>query len=589
MSKNNRRDGRSGLFFDRETIDFIAYAVRKYPRRTALLVGMLFLSGLAESVGIVAMLPLLEMATGGAAQARSPISRVVEAAVTRIGLPLRLEVMLGLIVVAMCLKGAFRLMAMRQVGYTVSRVGTDLRLTMIESLLRTRWAYFISQPTGRFANAISSEALRASASYRNICTLFASLIQVAMYTAIALLVSWQLAILALAAGLIVVVVLGPLVRRAREASRKQNRLMRSLTVRLTDALHGIKPIKAMGREEHLQPLLVSETRELNHTQEHQVWATEAATATQEPLLVILMSGMLYYTFSTGTHSFAVMLVMVFLFTRLAGRIGQAQVSYQGITLGEAAFWSLRESIDLAVQQAEPTAGELEPPPLREGIVLEGVSFGYGDRRVLDGVDLTVPAGRFVALVGPSGAGKTTIADLIVGLYWPQEGRVLVDGVPLERFDLNTWRQRIGYVPQEMFLFHDTIFANLTLGDPAITREDVQEALEAAGAWDFVASLPDGLDTVMGERGARLSGGQRQRIAIARALVRKPTLLVLDEVTTALDPRTEAAICATLRGLSGEATILSISHQSAMMEAADIVYRLEGGRATRLEMAGAAAS
>jgi ATP-binding cassette subfamily C protein len=191
--------------------------------------------------------------------------------------------------------------------------------------------------------------------------------------------------------------------------------------------------------------------------------------------------------------------------------------------------------------------------------------------------MVIPAGRIVAITGPSGAGKTTIADLIVGLHQPQEGSLLVDGVPLTELDLAAWRGSIGYVPQEMFLFHDTVYNNVALREPKISRGGVKAALVAAGAWGFVSELSEGLDTVLGERGSKLSGGQRQRIAIARALVHRPKLLVLDEITTALDPRTEAAICRTLHELRGRVTIRSISHQPAMTEIADHVYRLEGGR------------
>ena len=146
-------------------------------------------------------------------------------------------------------------------------------------------------------------------------------------------------------------------------------------------------------------------------------------------------------------------------------------------------------------------------------------------------------------------------------------------------DIRTWRNVIGYVPQETFLFHDTVFANVALGDPAISRVQAETALRRAEAWDFVAALPDGMDTVVGERGARLSGGQRQRIAIARALIRDPALLILDEATTALDPETEAGIVATIRRLTGKLTVLSISHQPAMKQTANVVYSLNDGRAT----------
>jgi ATP-binding cassette, subfamily C, bacterial len=208
------------------------------------------------------------------------------------------------------------------------------------------------------------------------------------------------------------------------------------------------------------------------------------------------------------------LVMAFIFYRLAGRISLLQVEYQGITGSESAFWSIRENIDHAVRERESYRGTMPVPHVRDGILLDHVSFGYSDQLIFEDLSLSIPSGRFVALVGASGAGKTTIADLVAGLHRPISGEVLIDGVPLSVLDLHSWRERIGYVPQEMFLFHDTVLHNITLGSPSVSSEDVEWALRSAGAWDFVQALPSRLDTMMGERGARLSGGQRQRIAIA---------------------------------------------------------------------------
>jgi ATP-binding cassette subfamily C protein len=188
----------------------------------------------------------------------------------------------------------------------------------------------------------------------------------------------------------------------------------------------------------------------------------------------------------------------------------------------------------------------------------------------------------VAIHGESGSGKTTLADLIVGLHRPEEGRVLVDGRPLEELNLPSWRRAIGYVPQEMLLFTESVFLNVTLGDPTFSEKDAEDALRLAGAWDFVQEKADGLHHPMGHSGALLSGGQRQRIALARALVGRPALLILDEVTTALDPQTELEICDTLRTLAGKVTILSISHQTAMREAADQVILMKDGRLEVLE-------
>ena len=212
-------------------------------------------------------------------------------------------------------------------------------------------------------------------------------------------------------------------------------------------------------------------------------------------------------------------------------------------------------------------------------------FDYGDSRVLDGVSLSIPKGRITCLVGESGSGKSTIADLVIGLITPSRGEVRVDGAPLAEVELAAWRGRIGYVPQDNLLLHDTVHANVTLGDANVNDADVARALEAAGAAEFVAAMPDGPHTVVGERGARLSGGQRQRIMIARALAHRPALLVLDEATSALDPASEAGICETLAELRGELTILAVTHQAALRNIGDVVYRVEDGRVTLEQAAG----
>ena len=173
-------------------------------------------------------------------------------------------------------------------------------------------------------------------------------------------------------------------------------------------------------------------------------------------------------------------------------------------------------------------------------------------------------------------------DLIIGLLRPKTGEVWIDELPLKLVDLRQWRRMIGYVPQETLLLHDSILMNVTLGDPDITEGEAQEALRKAGIWEFVEKRPKGIYSSVGQRGLMLSGGQRQRIAIARALVRKPKLLVLDEATTALDPENEAAICETLQKLRGDITILAISHQTAIMEVADRAYRLQGKTAVAIE-------
>jgi len=574
---------------EHQSLGFIAFYTKAYPRRTVLLIILLVLAGLAEGIGVATLLPLLELSVPNSGAELSGLSSAVSDLLSVAGLAPRIEILLVLIVVGMVLKAVFRLMAMKQVGYTVARVASDLRLELIRALMGTRWSYFTSKSAGHLANSIGTEATRAGNGYQSVCKLFASVIQALIYGTLAFMVSWQMALIAVGAGFVVVMVLNRLVSLSRAAGYSQTELMGSLLARLTDAVQGIKPIKAMAREAHLQPMLERETRELSRTQQRMVLAAEAMDSMQEPLLVVLMAITLYLALTVGQLALTSVIIMAFLFYRFAGRIAMAQSDYQSIASGESAFWAMKERIDSAIDQRENLGGALSPPLLEKGLEFDSVSFRYAAKVVLDGASFSIPAGEVVAIIGPSGAGKTTIADLIIGLHQPEAGMILVDDLPLPEFDLRGWREMIGYVPQEMFLFHDTVYDNVALSDPSITRGDVQVALTAAGAWEFVESLPEGLDTVLGERGSKISGGQRQRIAIARALVQRPRLLVLDEVTTALDPATEAAICQTLLELRGKVTILSISHQPAITKIADRVYCLEDGRLHQLETLTAQAS
>lgn len=247
---------------------------------------------------------------------------------------------------------------------------------------------------------------------------------------------------------------------------------------------------------------------------------------------------------------------------------------------ESAYWSLQEKISKAQQNQEHPGGNISAT-LEQGISINNVDFGYNEKMILKNVSLEIPSRTFTSIIGPSGAGKTTLIDLITGFFQPVHGQVLVDGTPLPKIKLQSWRRMIGYVPQDTILLHDTVFINVTLGEPSLSLEDAEYALKAAGVWDFVSSMPEGIHTTVGERGTKLSGGQRQRIAIARALAHRPQLLILDEATSALDPETESAICQTLDELRGTLTMLAISHQTALVEVADRVFKISDGNITQI--------
>lgn len=546
------------------------------------MVVLLALGGLAEGIGVATMLPLLNVAImpeGTTGDDR--VTELVTGVLAAVGLEPTLAVLLGLIVLGTVLKAGFIWLGMTQVGYTIAHVVADLRLRLIRALLRARWSYFVKQQVGHFTNAVASESHRAAFAYREACTAGAALVQISTYLLIALLISWPVALFAAVAGLGLIRGLRRFVETTRQAGDDQTRLMDSLIARLTDLVLGIKALKAMGLEDRVTPFLEDRTEQLLGAQRRQIRALETLQLVQEPIVAVLLAIGLWTAMTLELASFSQVLVLAIIFYRLLRHFNTLQLRLQAMSEGESAFWSLWAKIEEAEASGERWPGSRPTTGLREELRYEDIRFTYGDHDVLSNVSLVIPAGSFVSLVGESGSGKTTLADLTAGLLEPTGGRILIDGVDLTEIDLQGWRDTIAYVPQELLLFHGSVRENVTLGEATLTDEAVWDALRLSGAELFVQELPEGLNTLMGERGARLSGGQRQRIALARALVRRPSLLILDEVTASLDRETEGQIARVLQGLAGHTTILSISHRPLMTECADLVVEVSAGSVFRV--------
>ena len=558
----------------------ILHLFRAYPLASFLMIAALFLSGLAEGLGVSALLPMLKIAmnSGDASDVPEPpgeLEQAVLGVLGWLGIPVTLGALLGLIVISAIIKAILLLFAQRQVGYTAAQIATDLRLEVLRNMMRSRWSFFLHQPAGRLSNALATEAQRGAGAYMQGATAITLMIQALVYGGIAMAVSWQATLLSLIGGAIIIWASHFLVRMARKAGNKQTRLMVSLMSHLTDMLQSVKPLKAMGREDLVDELLNNETNRLNKTMRRQVLAGAALNSGQGLLFIVLIAFGVYLALGVLSIDFATVLILALTLGRAFNYLSKVQKQYQQLAQNESAYWSLKQTSDAAKAQKEHMGGDLMPT-LETGISLRKVDFLYDGHPVFSGLDMEIPAHKIITINGPSGSGKTTIIDLVIGLIRPDGGEILIDGVPFEQIDVKAWRRLVGYVPQETVLLHDSILYNVSLGDPLISEARVIDALKKAGAWEFVCEMQDGLHTLVGERGGRLSGGQRQRIAIARALINDPRLLILDEATSALDPETEAAIIATLRDLRSQLTILAITHNSGLADAADVIHRLKPG-------------
>ena len=564
---------------------------RKYPWQTLLTLVAILFAGISEGFGISALLPLVNTVFNQASQAGttagSPpdwsqsLDKIVQGVLGAMGLAPTVLVLLTLFVACIAFKCLLVYLANKQIGFTVVLIATDMRLTLLKSLFASNWEYFISQPVGKLTNAVATEAHRASTAFNFGAKMASMVVEAMIYTVLAFLVSWKATLISLGGGVFILVILRRLVRKNRRAGAKQTVHMQSLIAQMTDVLISIKPLKAMAREKQSDEVLTDTTRRLNRALQKQVLSKAALGSFQEPLTIIFLVLCLYIALVYWNLSLTAIMAMVFFIGKILKQVEKIQKEYVNLVEYDSAYWSLLEKIDGARNAREVLTGTLEPT-FSSCIRMDSVSFSYAGRAVLDNVSIEIPAGSFSALLGPSGSGKTTFADLLTGLLRPQKGDIWIDDAPLSQIDIGSWRGMIGYVPQENLLMHDTILKNITLGEETISEPEVETALRAAGAWDFVQQMPKGIQSVVGERGSMISGGQRQRIAIARALVKHPKLLILDEATTALDPKTEKEICATLQQLKGGITILAISHQTTVVECADWAYRLKEGKLERVK-------
>jgi ATP-binding cassette subfamily C protein len=550
-------------------------ALRARPGLSAGLLAGLVLAGLAEGFGMAAFLPLLSLAEAGGGEAGG-LAEIVLGALDRLGLARAIGPLLLLIVIAMTARIVLVQGAMTAAALAQARIAAALRRRLVDGVINARFGYFVDQPIGGHANAIGVETDRAAGAYTLAVQMAASAAQVLAYLVVALLIDWRVTLAAAVLGGAIAAALGPLLGIMRRQGAELAHAYRRVGALLMETLQGIKTLKAMASEGRLGRLLEAEIARLSGVLARYAVIESSLRAAQEWLLVVAIGLGIALASGTLDLSLATIVLGAALFYRAVGRMNTLQAALAALVHNQAFQADLVARLN-ELGAARETARAEAPPRFSHALVLEDVHAAHGPRAVLEGVALQIPFGAFVVITGLSGAGKTTLADLILGFLEPTRGRVLIDGRPLARLDARAWRAQVGFIAQDAWLLNDTVRVNVTLGDPAIDDDAVWAALAEADAEAFARRMAGGLDALVGERGGRLSGGERQRLALARALVRKPRLLVLDEPTSALDHEAEAAIGRTLVAQRGKTTILAIAHRPALAALADRVVRLESGR------------
>ena len=532
---------------------------------------------LLEGFNIGLLVPLLESLQSSEEGGGHWVSQALDSLFSTIGLPFTL----GSILVALGALVLFQAVLKYWRMILVSRITTGfvawMRTRAMATLLNTDISYFHQEKLGTLANTLTTQPTEAGATLFAFTELFATIGIITAYFVAAFLISPVLAAVAFGIMMIITLSMQFHIRRAKTFGGLLVERNNDLHTSAVESLSGIRVIKSFVLEHLRGEDFRRKAQGVGDTTYRLDRNRSQIVVLQEMALFALVGAIVYVGVSVLNLDLAVTVALLFILYRLAPRISNMNNLRQGLASSMA---SLR-NVEATISQSSATAIPNGTKPfvkLHGAIELENVSFSYNSgAEVLQDANFAIEHHKITALVGTSGAGKSTLIDLILRYYDPLQGRMLVDGVDLRELDLVSWRKSIGIVSQDIFLFNDTVANNILLGQPDATMEQVVDAVKRAYAHDFILQMPQGYDTPIGDRGWNLSGGQRQRLALARAILKEPQILILDEATSSLDSESEQLIQNHIRAIRGTCTILVVAHRVSTIQDADRIAVLQDGK------------
>lgn len=567
------------------TIDSIN-VIRKYQRVIQRLAGprlwqLLLLSLIStslEGLGLILFLPLLNLA--GISGGSDPFSRLLESVLNLIGLQLSLPPVLCLVIGVAVVKSYAEFKKECFLLRLRADVIDDLRRRTMLAFSRLQYSYYLKKEAGYFSNFIGIEVPKISDAFYNYGAVLTQLVTICVLLIFSVALNWKFTILAILLGGGLSVLLKSFSIRSKLHSRENSEINARLSGLLIQSVHNFKYLLSTANFNRVNKRVFSTGEEIKATSYRLSSLSSFVRAIAEPTAVLVMVALIYFEVYLLGGSLASLMVSMLIFYRCLRMVLGFQAVWQNFNAVAGALDYVYEGFDQMEAHRELESGTGERPTTGE-IRLRGVSFSFGKTPIFHNLNLEIKDKSTIALVGHSGAGKSTLVDLITGTLPPNDGEISISRMPFGKIDLSEWRSRIGYVTQDCAIFDDTIRNNISLWSPDFTKPELERKVLAAAKeahiLELIESLPEGLDTRIGDRGMRLSGGQRQRLAIARELFKEPLLLIMDEATSALDNESEQIIKDSLARIKGSLTIVMIAHRLSTVKDADCIYVLDRGR------------